>query len=225
MQRLLCCVLCTVVGCVAPRKSAFVPLFDGASFAGWHQEEQGRGGTWSIDQKQLVGIQGEDGTVALLATENTYKDFIFECEVRMQWPSESGVFLRSGEDGRGHKVTLEYRPGGELGAIYCFRGRGYVCRAPQEYRCEDTPDSTEETVGISPGWHAVRIRVEGEPPLIQFWLDNNLVTDFHHSEATSLGMPLQGKLCLQAAGRSENGRASAVRFRNLRIKELKPMSP
>ena len=38
-------------------------------------------------------------------------------ETKLDYPVDSGVFLRVGETGESHQVTLDYRPDGDIGSI------------------------------------------------------------------------------------------------------------
>ncbi|HAK94030.1 MAG TPA: hypothetical protein DCM87_03220 [Planctomycetes bacterium] len=218
MRSLCACAALVLAGCAAGPKEGYTFLFDGETLDGWQRHEKMPGGEWAVVDGAIAGKEGADASGGFLATTRTYKNFIIELDVCMDWPFDSGVFLRVGPDGKSHQVTLDYRPGGEIGGIYVPWGPGFVCHALPAYVCGDTPDSIE---AFPEGeWNHVRIRIRGEPAHIQFWLNGTLVTDFQHSAATTDGIPPEGPICLQVHGGVENAGGAAVRFRNIQIKEL-----
>ena len=216
-------VLCVVAGCSTAVQRDDVVLFDGKSLEGWHRHPKAPGGDWEVIDGVLVGREDANAQGGFLATGAVYGDVIIDLDVRMDWPFDSGVFLRVGPDGISHQVTLDYRPGGEIGAIYVPWGAGFVCHAPAEYICGDTPGSI--ATFADGRWHHVRILIEGEPALIQFWLDGVLVTDFLHSEATTRGIPREGSICLQVHGGVEGAAGKGVYFRNIRVRPLDGAPP
>ncbi len=218
MRSLCVCAAFVLAGCAAGPKAGYTFLFDGKSLAGWRPHEKLPGGEWTVAGGAIVGKEGADAGGGFLATTRSYKNFILELEVNMDWPFDSGVFLRVGPDGKSHQVTLDYRPGGEIGAIYIPWGPGFVCHARPPYVCGATPASIETFAEAA--WNHVRIKIEGEPAHIQFWLNGTLVTDFLHSEKTTAGIPPEGPICLQVHGGVENAAGAAVRFRNIQIKEF-----
>jgi hypothetical protein len=86
-----------------------VQLFDGQSLRGWVT----RGGRydgnarWSVEDGCIVGRQGPGGEGGLLYTEKRYTSFEFSLEVKLDYPFDSGVFLRMAPEGKGAQVTLD----------------------------------------------------------------------------------------------------------------------
>jgi hypothetical protein len=219
-MRILCaCTLATLVGCATAPKEGYTFLFDGKSLDGWQKHEKMPGGEWAAASGAIVGREGADASGGFLATTRSYKDFVIELDVMMDWPFDSGVFLRVGKDGKSHQVTLDYRPGGEIGAIYVPWGQGFVSHAPAKYICGEDPAAFE---AFPEGeWNHVKIKIQGEPAHIQFWLNDALVTDFLHSPKTTEGIPPEGPICLQVHGSVKDAGGKTVKFRNLQIRELK----
>jgi hypothetical protein len=218
MRSLYACALVALVGCATNPKAGYTFLFDGKSLDSWQKHEAMPGGEWKIENGELVGREGADATGGFLATRKSYKNFALELDVMMEWPSDSGVFLRVGKDEKSHQVTLHYRPGGEIGAIYVRGGRGFVCHAPSAYTCTEDPGSLESFPGGV--WNHVKIVIQGEPAHIQFWLNGTLVTDFVHTTKTTEGIPPEGPICLQTHGSVKDAGGRTVRFRNIQIKEI-----
>ena len=156
----------------APKPS--VAIFDGKTLSGWHKPQgvpaDYRGGTWDVIDGSLVGDQDPPGMGGFLATDKIYRDYIIEFDVSLDEPADSGVFLRMGEDGKNHQLTLDNDQSKRFGDVYLSWGRGTVHEAPEgkkHFR--------------QGAWNTVKIQIQGEPARIQFWLNGVAVTDFQHT--------------------------------------------
>lgn len=189
------------------------PLFDGSTLTGWTRHEglpgHGVAGKWYVEDGAIVGVQDPPGQGGFLTTFRTFKDFEVELETRIDWPFDSGVFLRVGPTGRSHQVTLDYRPGGEVGGIYIPWGPGFVHNCPEGVERFKKDD-----------WNRVKIECRGEPARIKVWVNGAMVTDFQHTEATTEGVPAEGTLALQIHPGGEGFDQSKARFRAIAIREL-----
>ena len=132
---ILVCLAFSVCGCGCEYKAAnqspkgFEPLFNGKDLTGWHRHTglPGKiGGRWFVEDGMLVGMQDARGKGGLLSTARKFRDFELQLETKIDWPFDSGVFLRVGPGGKSHQVTLDYRKDGEIGAIYCPWTQGFV---------------------------------------------------------------------------------------------------
>ena len=192
----------------------FRPLFDGETLEGWKRHEnlpgeQNQGGKWEVVNKAIVGDQDPPGYGGFLVTTDEYENFVLKMESKLDYPVDSGIFLRMGEKGKSHQVTLDYRPDGTVGAVYMAFMQGFV----------DKVDATER---FKKGkWNDLKVRIEGHPARIQFWLNGEKVTNFNHTEKTIEGVPEQGYIGLQVHGGDNYKVGNKVRFRNIKIKELK----
>jgi len=188
-------------------------LFDGQTLTGWKRHDalpgHGVAGKWFVEDGAIVGMQDPPGQGGFLTTFRTFKDFEFECETQVDWPFDSGVFLRVGPQGKSHQVTLDYRDGGDIGGIYCPWTQGFVHRCPEGMK------------HFKKGaWNDLKISCQGEPARIQVWVNGTQVTDFQHTAASTKGVPPEGTLCLQVHPGGEGYDQSKARFRHLRIREL-----
>jgi hypothetical protein len=189
-----------------------VSLFNGKTLTGWHKPtgvpEEYRGSKWEVVGGVLIGDQDPPGMGGFLVTDKVYRDFIIECDVNLDDPADSGIFLRMGEDGRNHQLTLDNGHDKKFGDVYLSWGVGTVHEAPHgkdHYR--------------QGAWNSVKIQIQGEPARIQFWLNGVKVTDFQHTTATTKDVPKEGQIGLQIhAGQWSSG--SKVRYRNIRLTEL-----
>ncbi|MHC4620658.1 MAG: 3-keto-disaccharide hydrolase [Planctomycetota bacterium] len=210
----------TLAGC-APNSGlnkppkGFQSLFNGRDLAGWKRHDNlpghGLAGNWFVKDGAIVGIQDPPGKGGFLTTGRKFRDFELLLETKIDWPFDSGVFLRVGPDGKSHQVTLDYRPGGEIGGIYCPWARGFVHHCPEgvEYFKKNQ-------------WNSLRIICRGEPARIQVWLNETLITDFQHTTETTAAVPQKGTICLQVHPGGKGHDNSRARFRNIYVRQLPP---
>lgn len=206
-------------GVSVPDGEGFVALFDGKTLNGW-QPHDGmpplhQNGKWWVENGELLGTQEPAGKGGLLWHEGPFTNFVLKLEAMLSYPMDSGVFLRVGPHGRSHQVTLDYRPGSDVGAIFIpFIGHAYV------YRNQEGAKLVRND-----SWNDVIIRMEGEPARIRVWLNDRMLTDFQHTEKTTAGVPASGGIALQIHPDIPNNTVwkpgGVVKFRNIRIKELK----
>jgi hypothetical protein len=200
-------------------EEGFVSLFDGKTLNGWRPHDGmpplHLAGKWWVENGVLLGTQEPAGKGGLLWHEGPFTDFVLKLQVQLSYPMDSGVFLRVGPDGRSHQMTLDYRPGSDVGAIFIpFIGHAYV------YRNQEGAKLLRNEA-----WNDVTIRMEGEPARIRVWLNERLLTDFQHTEKTTQGIPASGGIALQVhpdvPKLSVWKPGGVVKFRDIRIKELK----
>jgi hypothetical protein len=198
-------------------EEGFRSLFDGKTLDGWWKQDKVPafhvGGKWVVKDGMLVGDQDPPGKGGFLATKEKFSDFEIRLEVNMDYPSDSGVFVRMGDDGKSHQVTLDNREKGEFGKIYLPWTQEMVHASPDGIKYFKQKD-----------WNDVRVRVEGEPSRIRFWLNGTLVTDFQHTAETTKGVPAEGYIALQvhpSVPMHVNFKeGNVIRYRNIRIKPL-----
>ena len=104
-----------------------VSLFNGKDLDGWHKpmgvHEDYRGGKWEVVDGVLLGDQDPPGKGGFLVTDGIYRDYVIEFDVKLDDPADSGVFLRMGEDGKNHQVTLDNDESKKFGWIYLSWGK------------------------------------------------------------------------------------------------------
>jgi hypothetical protein len=186
-------------------EEGFVPLFDGHSLTGWVT----RGGrydgnaNWTVEDGCIVGRQGPDGAGGLLYTERPYAAFELRLETRIDHPFDSGVFLRMAPQGKGAQVTLDWREGGEIGAIYSDGYLQHNEAGAAQFRKDE--------------WNEVVVRCTGFDMHIQVWLNGKPLTDYQ-LPPDSPGYAPSGLIGLQVHGARDD--TGAARFRNVRVREL-----
>jgi hypothetical protein len=191
-----------------PRTGA-VALFDGKTLAGWTTAGGRYDGParWTVEDGCLVGRTTEAGEGGLIYTDRCYHSFDLELSVQMDWPFDSGVFLRMLPPASGRKglqVTLDHRPGGEIVAVYADGLLEHNEAGAVHYRRGE--------------WNRVRVRAAGGARChVQAWVNGQQVTDYR-LPADAAGFAESGRIGLQVHG-GEPSR-SAVRFKDLVVREL-----
>jgi hypothetical protein len=184
-------------------------LFDGKTMNGWRlmAVHGGRGGVWTVEDGALVGNQDTDHTGGLLATVRKFGDFEIEVQFQADYALDSGLFLRTRDDGMGYQITIDYRDGGYVGSLYASGTAGFLAQY------EDWKKAYKEK-----GWNKLRVRIEGQPAHITAWLNGVKTIDFQDTEAR---YPREGYIGLQVhGGEGAWGENCRVRFRNIRILEI-----
>ena len=110
----------------------FIPLFDGKTLNGWRKltEYSGEDGRWEVVGGVIVGDQFPEGRGGLLVFDRPFGDFEIVAEVKADYPIDSGLFLRVQPDVLSYQITIDYRPGGEVGALYCPGGGDFLVHYP-----------------------------------------------------------------------------------------------
>jgi len=203
----------------------WVNLFDGKDLDGW----VARGGKaeYRAEEGQLIGTSVPNTTNSFLCTKTDYADFILELEFKVHPDLNSGVQIRSqcfdepktvtfdGQEikipaGRVHGYQVEIDPDvkrGRLwtGGIYDEGRRGWLV---------DLNNNAPARKAFKPDeWNKFHIECRGDS--IKTWLNDVPAAELKDSAT------LSGFIGLQVHGVGKREEPLEVRFRNLRIKELK----
>ena len=193
----------------AEKEDGFVPLFDGKTLKGWTQ----KGGKAKYEAKngQIVGTAVKRTPNSFLCTEKNYGDFILEYEFLVDPRLNSGVQIRSNslpdyKKGlvHGYQVEIDPKERAWTGGIYDEGRRGWLNNLKDNEAARKAFKQNE--------WN--KIRVEAVGPSIKTWLNGVAAADLKDDMTPS------GFIGLQVHGTKHVG--SQVKWRNLRIKEVKP---
>lgn len=184
-------------------------LFDGKTLKGWRlmAVHGGRGGVWVIEKGALVADQEKDHTGGLIGTEKKYSDFEIELEFQADYPVDTGLFLRTRDDGMGYQITIDYRDQGYVGSLYAPTAGNFLVQY-----------ADWQKVYKKAGWNRLRARIEGQPAHLTAWLNDVKTIDFTDTQER---YPREGYIGLQVhGGAGAWGEKSRARFKNIKIKEL-----
>jgi len=183
-----------------------VPLFDGATFAGW---EGDTARTWRIDRGALVGgsLLETVPRNEFLATTQEYGDFVLRLKVRLAGTG----FVNAGIQIRSQRAR---EPAHEMVGYQADAGPGYWGSLYDESRRNRTlaaPAAGLLQRIVRAGWNDYEIRCEG--PRIRLWLNGTLTVDYTEPDAA---IPRTGRIALQVHG---GGKLQAW-YRDITVQEL-----
>ena len=184
--------------------NGFVSLFDGKTLDGWHKE--GGGATYRVEGDCIVGEVGP-GNNTFLCTKKNYGDFILKLDVKFDVPGNSGIQLRSHQrsiDGRvfGYQCEIDPSPRAWSGGIYDESRRNWL------YSLEGREEARKAFK--LDGWNEFVIEAMG--PSIKTWINGVPCADLNDKADAD------GFIALQV----HSGTHGKIRWRNIRIRELKP---
>lgn len=195
-----------------PEHEGFIELFDGKTLKGWRKltEYSGSDGDWKVVDGVIVGDQFPEGKGGLLVTEQKFSDFEIYAEVKADYPIDSGLFLRVQPNVLSYQVTIDYRPEGEVGAIYCPTKGGFLVHKPEG-----------EKLWKKGEYNSVRVRITGQPAAIRVWINDAPLVDYTDTLVDGQPrVPSQGYVGIQVHPGPSWGKGKKVYFRKLLIKPL-----
>jgi len=184
-------------------------LFDGRTLDGWVTTGGRYDGAaaWTVEDGALTGREGPGGEGGLIYTARSYRDFELELDVRLIYPFDSGVFvrMRPPDSGlKGAQVTIDHRPGGEVGAIYADGFLAHNEWGAQALRKDE--------------WNTFRVRCTGHPMRVQAWLNGRPLAD--HQVSDPEGYAEEGLIGLQVHGGEDPPPGALAQFKHIRLREL-----
>ena len=217
----------------------FVSLFDGQSMKGWHPSartghsrasKNQSAGKWIVKDGAIHGTQDIPGNGGIIITDEQFGDFEVSLEMNNDYGPDSGLFLRSTEDGKAWQAMIDYHKGGNLMGIY---GEGLQAKpSVRNYSFGDTPEiitlNTNAPVSLPVlpeswkhfwrhgQWNELRARITGNPPHITTWINGVKIMEWQETEVRH---PATGGIALQVHGGGNHTNAF-VRYRNIQVKKI-----
>lgn len=187
------------LGLGAIREGAWQNLIEGETLKGWRATGSA---LWKVEGGELIGRQGPNGEAGDLFSERQWKDFELECEWRMRFPGNSGIWFRVGAPRTGYQADFldqPSHPGVLSGSLYCM-GKAFIAE-----------NRDAQSVNRD-GWNRLLIRAVGN----QIRIEQNgrkvvEVTDSTFADAGSVGIQVH-------AGKQFDG--MEVRVRKFRIRGM-----
>lgn len=217
-------------------------LFDGQTLKGWHPGAQTghsrasgnkTAGRWVVEQGAIVGSQDIPGNGGILLTDEKFADFEVSLEMNNDFGPDSGLFLRSTDDGTAYQAMIDYHANGNLMGIY---GEGKLGGRPALANFRILNEVTEIAVStnaptalpVLPSswpffwrhgqWNELRARIVANPPTITTWINGVKFMEWTEPQKRH---PDAGHIALQVHGGGDLTR-QFVRYRNIRVRALPP---
>lgn len=240
-----------VTVCAAPwvlaeelKDVGFEAIFDGKSVQGWHASaktghsrasQQKSGGKWVVEDGAIVGSQDIPGNGGILITDQQFGDLEVVLEMNNDFGPDSGLFLRSTEEGKCYQAMIDYHGGGNLMGIYGegMGGKPHVRNfsfldAPEKIKIVTELEGKKVPVAFPMKeeewpkfwkhgqWNELRARIVGNPPTIATWINGVRFMEWTETEKR-LGD--KGGIGLQVHGGGDLTK-QFVRYRNIRVKRF-----
>jgi hypothetical protein len=114
----------------------WITLFNGRNLDGWHTNPakivHGTGGRWTVEEGGVLAGEQDppgSGNGGVLLTDRKFGDFELELEMKPNWGSDSGLFLRANDKGQCIQMTVDYYNGGNIGHFYGEETGAWLARA------------------------------------------------------------------------------------------------
>ena len=223
----------------------YISIFDGKTLAGWHvsaksghssKSKNKTGGNWRIEDGAIVGSQDIPGNGGIVLTDKQYGDFEVVLEMRNDFGPDSGLFLRSTEDGKAYQAMIDYHVGGNLMGVYGegiggFGSRNFTFTDPKDPG-KIKEDKSVFKLPVSPAdwpnfwkhgeWNELKARIEGDPAKITTWIKGMKFMEW--TDEKMRPKHAKGGIALQVHGGGYGGPGDLtklyVRYRNIRVKVL-----
>ena len=215
----------------------FTPIFNGKDLTGWHVSKTNHHGTtpdYRVLHGVIVATQNPVGGGGVLLTDKKYGNVEVYMEIKPDWGCDGGLFFWSDERGRGYQVMLDYLPGGSMAAgVYGEMIQGTNFNGPNwanltnEQRQEIQRTRTEnwQRLWKREAWNSVRARIEGNPPRITVWLNDEITFQGTDTENHAIDGATEGPIAIQVHG-GERWRAGGFwRWRVIAVRELPATAP
>lgn len=221
-------------------EAGFQSLFDGKTLTGWHVSAKTNhskisghktGGRWVVENGAIVGSQDIPGNGGIVITDKRFGNFEVVLEMSNDFGPDSGLFMRSTEEGAAYQAMIDYHSKGNLMGIY-----GEGMKGKPHARNFDFGETVTEIVATNEGvptvlpilpqswryfwrhgqWNELRARIVGNPPTISTWING---VKFMELVDTEKRLPDTGGIALQVHGGGDSSN-QFVRYRNIRVKPL-----
>jgi 3-keto-disaccharide hydrolase len=219
------------------KDDGYVSIFNGKDLTGWHVSAKSghsrtskntTGGKWFVEDGYITGTQDVPGNGGIVITDKKYKDFEVVLEMKNDFGLDSGLFLRSTEDGKAYQTMIDYYKGGNLMGVYGeglggFHYRNYsFLDSPEKIKAEDKasfplPISPEKWPSFwkHGEWNELKARIEGNPPKVTSWIKGVKFMEWTDDKKRLD----EGGIALQVHGGGDHTK-EFVRYRNIRVKVL-----
>lgn len=202
---------------LAEVEEGFTPMTNGKDLTGW--KVTGGDGKFKVENGEIIGSGENVKSNTFLISEKTYANYDFRFEMKFDTlKGNSGMMFRGLQkdgDGRVHGYQCEHDNGKErawTAGLYDEARRGWLFPDKKDKdQCAAFTKQGNELIKWD-DWNEVRILCEGNH--IRIYLNGALRVDFKDEDEKNA--TAKGFFGMQV----HSGKATNVRWKNLRIKEL-----
>jgi len=221
------------------KEADWVSLFDGKSLKGWHistktghSRASGNksGGKWEIVDGAITGCQDIPGNGGIIITDEKFMDFEVSLEMRNDFGPDSGLFLRSTEDGKCYQAMIDYHANGNLMGVYGegLGGKPHLRNFTfQKLVTDIKEDAAPVKLPITPEkwkdfwkhgeWNELKASIVGNPPKVTTYIKGVKFMEYTDTEKR---LPDAGGIALQVHGGGDFTK-EFVRYRNIKVRKIK----
>lgn len=169
------------------------PIFNGKDLSGWKAADPNL--WWKVVDGVLVGENDEKLKASMLKTEKSYKDVIFETEVRFPDDIDSGIMMR--------KPEIQF----QIGVSRSLK-KDMTCSVYARGKYPGQAQGVDKVLKPN-DWNTMRIKAQGDKYTV--WLNGQQVLEYEDpafKDAAPIGLQIHGGVKMK------------VEFRNMKAKEL-----
>lgn len=202
--------------------TGWIELFDGKSLKGWHKNPKkighGTGGNWQVEEGAITGEQDppDSGNGGILLTDRKFGNFELELELKPDFGPDSGLFLRSNDQGQCLQMMVDYHNSGNVGHLYgegtggfntrTFDINGKLDASGKLVELTTTPDKSAKETGLVSSckgeewirawkigaWNRVQVTMSGKYPKIITRINDLQVCEFDGATSEAKGYDKEG---------------------------------
>ncbi|HUT90034.1 MAG TPA: family 16 glycoside hydrolase [Thermoguttaceae bacterium] len=184
-------------------EAGFVPLFNGKALGGW----EGNTDRWTAEDGMIIGRSPGIKQYDFLTTTRTFENFVLRFQVQLvDGKGNTGLLYRAKRVPDSDLVSgyqADFAPG-KHGNLFDEARRSRILAAPDSEVVARTVKATD--------WNDYEVRAEGAR--VTHFINGVKLLEYTEADAS---IPRQGVIALQI----HKGEPMEVRFRNLRIKEIR----
>lgn len=224
-----------------PATEGWVSMFDGTTLKGWHVSAKSghsavsgykSGGKWEVKDGAITGSQDVPANGGLIVSDEQFGDFEVSLEMNNDFGPDSGLFLRSTEDGKAWQAMIDYHSGGNLMGVYGegLGGNPHVRNfnfknSPDDIEIKDTGVHSTPLAVDKEGWkklfkhgewNTFRAIIVGNPPHITTFINNVKIMDWQEKEVRHQAT---GGIALQVHGGGDYTK-QFVRYKNIKVRKI-----